>query len=88
MAMYYSSFIFIVNCYFTQTYEDEYELLNFGEHKQKFQILKLTVMWQGIDVYNFQAYICCSKWFVVSKESVVLHRWESETKIEFYQTSW
>ena len=61
MAMYYSTFIFMVNCYFTQTYE-EYELLNFEEHKQEFQIWNLTVMWQGIDAYNFQAYICCSKW--------------------------
>ena len=26
--------------------------------------------------------------FLVSKETVVLHRWESETEISFYQTSW
>jgi len=44
MAMYYSTFIFMVNCYFIQTYEDEYELLNFEEHKQEFQIQNLTIM--------------------------------------------
>jgi len=85
----YSTFIFLVNCYFTQTYDDEYELLNVEEHKQEFQIQNRTVMWQAaLTPMIFRLIFAAVNGFLVSKETVVLHQWESETKSGFDQTIW
>ena len=42
--MYFFVFIFMVTCYFTQTYEDEHKHLNFEEHNEEFEMRNLTVL--------------------------------------------
>ena len=43
---------------------------------------------QMTDEERFKVSRKCCKWeFLVSRETLVLRRWESETKIGFYQTS-
>ena len=42
--MYLFIFVFMVMCYFKQTYEDEHKHLNFEEHKKEFEMQNLTVM--------------------------------------------